>query len=49
MSAYRFHSSRPDHWVQPRPFSDASLRLQQYGPLQPMDPPGFWQRLFGRR
>ena len=50
MSSQCFRSSRPDAWVQPRAFRDASLRYMTHGPIQPMEqPPGFLQRLFGRR
>lgn len=27
---------------------DPSLRLKTHGPIQPMDAPGFWRRLFRR-
>ena len=37
MSSYTFRSSRPDRWVQPRPYSDASLRRMAYGAIQPME------------
>ena len=47
MSSYTFRSSRPDHWTQPRPFSDASLRQMAYGAVQPMPQPGLLQRIFG--
>lgn len=49
MSAVTFRTSRPDHWTSPRPFADASLRFAKHGKIQPMDQPGFWQRLFWRR
>ena len=48
MSAYTFRSSRPDRWVSPRPYSDASLRAQTYGPVQPMEAPGLAERLIAR-
>jgi hypothetical protein len=48
MSAYSFHSSRPDRWVSPRPYTDASLRTATYGRLQPMEAPGFAERLIAR-
>jgi hypothetical protein len=50
MSAYTFRSSRPDHWVSPRPTRDPALRRTIHGPLRPMDePPGLIARLFGQR
>ncbi|WP_162935654.1 hypothetical protein [Tsuneonella amylolytica] len=49
MSSLSFRSSRPDAWVQPRPFSDASLRHQIHGPIRPMEEPGFFARLLGLR
>ena len=49
MSSLTFRSSRPDAWSQPRPHADASLRLQKYGRIQPMEQPGFLARLFGAR
>lgn len=49
MSSYIFRSSRPDSWVQPRAYRDASIRYMTYGPVQPMEEPSLLQRLFGRR
>ncbi|WP_228242981.1 hypothetical protein [Porphyrobacter sp. GA68] len=49
MSTYTVRSSRPDSWVQPRPYCDESIRLRTYGRIQPMERPGFLARLFGRR
>ena len=49
MSGLSFRSSRPDSWVQPRPFSDASQRYRMHGPIRPMEEPGFLTRLFGLR
>lgn len=49
MSSMTFRSSRPDHWVSPRPYSDASLRYRKHGPVLPMDEPGLLSRLFGWR
>jgi hypothetical protein len=43
-----FTSSKPCTWVQPRPYSDASLRYAKHGPIQPLEYPSFFQRLFGR-
>ncbi|WP_168194200.1 hypothetical protein [Altererythrobacter sp. TH136] len=48
MSGLSFRSSRPDSWVHPRPFHDASTRHQMYGPIRPMEEPGLLARLFGR-
>ena len=49
MSSLSFRSSRPDHWVQPRPYTDASLRFMAHGPVQPMEEEsGFFSRLFCR-
>ena len=33
------HHSRPDSWLEPRPYSDPSLRLQKYGRILPMEEP----------
>lgn len=49
MSSMSFHSSRPDRWTQPKPYSDSSLRMRTHGPILPMEEPGFLARLFGRR
>lgn len=48
MSAYTFRSSRPDRWISPRPYSDASLRAQTYGRIQPMEAPGLLERFIAR-
>ncbi len=48
MSSFNFRSSRPDSWTMPRPYHDASTRYRAYGPIQPMEQPGFLARLFGR-
>ena len=48
MSSLHFRSSRPDAWTMPRPYQDANTRLMKHGPIQPMEQPGFWQRLFAR-
>jgi len=47
MSTRTFRSSRPDAWVLPKPYSDASLRYRKHGPIQPMDRPTLWERLTG--
>jgi hypothetical protein len=50
MSSLQFRSSKPDQWIMPRPYQDASLRLRTHGPILPMEqqPTGFWARLLGR-
>ena len=49
MASLQFRSSRPDAWVMPRPYQDASLRFRTHGPILPMEeePRGFFARLFG--
>lgn len=47
VSSATFRSSRPDHWVEPRPYSDATLRRHIHGPVLPMERPGLLARLFG--
>jgi hypothetical protein len=42
MSAYTFRTSRPDHWVSPRPRRDPALSRAIHGPLRPMQPEGGW-------
>ena len=49
MSSLSFRSSRPDRWVAPKPYSDASLRYRTHGRILPMEEPGFFARLFGAR
>ncbi len=46
MSAYIFRSSRPDHWVSPRPTRDPARLSAIHGPLRPMQQPGLLARLF---
>ena len=48
MSSLSYRSSQPDRWVMPRPYRDASLRYMIHGPIQPMEQPSFFDRLFGR-
>lgn len=48
MSVYTVRSSRPDPWIQPRPYSDPSSRLRKHGRILPMERPGLLARLFGR-
>jgi len=50
MPSATFRSSRPHSSIMPRPHTDAHQRYQTYGPIQPMEKPGFFERLlFGRR
>ena len=49
MTHLRHTSSAPTHWVSPRPHSDASIRFQKHGKIQPMEKPSFLKRLFGRK
>lgn len=49
MSSLSFRSSRPDRWVAPRAYTDANQRFMTHGPIQPMERPGFFARLFGNR
>lgn len=48
MSSLTFRSSRPDRWVSPRPYRDASLRHRANGPIQPLTQPSLIARLLGR-
>ena len=50
MSSLQYRSSKPDSWVLPRPYQDASLRFRTHGAILPMEeePRGFWARLLGR-
>lgn len=49
MSAYTFHSSRPDHWVSPRPKRDPARGRAIHGPIQPMETERTWlDRLLAR-
>jgi hypothetical protein len=49
MTSLSYRSSRACQWNEPRPHQDASARYRKHGPLQPMQEPGFWSRLFGRK
>ncbi len=49
MSGLSFRSSRPDNWVHPQPYRDASMRYQVHGPIRPMEEPGLIARLLGLR
>ena len=49
MSSLTYRSSRPDNWTMPRAYSDATLRRMAHGPIQPMQQPSFFERLFGLR
>ncbi len=48
MASLTYRSSRPDGWTMPRPHRDPSLRRHIHGPIQPMEEPGFFARLFGQ-
>jgi hypothetical protein len=43
-----YRSSKPCSWIEPRPYTDPSLRMQAYGPLIPMQQDSFWKRLFSK-
>jgi hypothetical protein len=45
VSRYTFHQSGKDAWSSPRPFTDANMRRQRYGRIQPLEEPGLLQRL----
>ena len=47
MTSAPIHSSKPDKWSNPRPYSDASIRQMKYGRIRPMEEPGFFERWFG--
>lgn len=47
MSSYTFRSSKPDHWVSPRPAINPALRAQAYGRIRPMHEPSWHERIFG--
>ena len=47
MTAYTFVSSRPHESILPRAHRDAHQRYLSYGPVQPMDRPGWLHRLLG--
>lgn len=51
MSHYSFHSSKPDHWVSPRPHRDPTVRAMAYGRVRPMHEPrgvmALLERVFG--
>lgn len=50
MTSLLLHASRPHKSILPRPYTDAHHRYHVYGPIVPMDRPGFFERLFfGRR
>lgn len=49
MITSRYQSSRPHESIIPRPQLDAHARYRFYGPVQPMEQPGFLEKLFGRR
>lgn len=47
MPGERISTSRPDHWIDPRPYSDASLRRFKHGPVKSMDYGDGWAIAFG--
>ncbi|NNC60156.1 MAG: hypothetical protein HKO05_09215 [Erythrobacter sp.] len=47
MATSTYRSSRPDAWVQPRPYADPSVRMMKHGPIQPLTQPSLLSRLFG--
>ena len=49
MSSLSYRSSSPDRWSKPRGYSDTGIRRLVHGPIQPMERPGFLERLFGPR
>lgn len=49
MSHYRYTSSRPHHWISPRPYSDPCLRALAYGPVRPLREPTLLERLLGMK
>jgi hypothetical protein len=49
MISSRYLSSRPHDSILPRPQLDAHDRLRFYGPVQPMERPGFLEKLFRKR
>ena len=50
MSSLQYRSSKPDAWIMPRPYQDASLRFRTHGRILPMEEEtrGFLARLLGR-
>jgi hypothetical protein len=49
MTSTRFYTSRPRDTILPQAPLDAHQRLRTFGPIQPMEPPSFLERLFKRR
>ncbi len=43
-----FRSSRPDSWISPRSYSDATYRAMSHGKILPMEEQGFFAKLFSR-
>lgn len=42
----RFTTSKPCPWNQPRQPLSPTERLRRHGKVQPMQPEGFWKRLW---
>jgi hypothetical protein len=49
MSPYILRTSRPHESILPLAHTDPNHRLYHYGPIRPMDEPGFFRRLFRLR
>ena len=50
MSSLSYRSQGRDRWVRPQGITDASVRRQVFGKIQPMEEePGFFARLFRSR
>ena len=49
MSKLSYRSSNPDRWTMPKGTGDTSVRRHTHGRIQPLNPPSFFQRLFGAR
>lgn len=47
MANLSYRSSKPDAWIAPRPFCDATVRMMKHGPVQPMREPGLLAKVFG--
>jgi hypothetical protein len=47
MTAVRIHTSAPDSWTNPRPYTDATIRRVKHGPVRPMREPTWLKRVFG--
>lgn len=49
MTSHLIHKDRPCAWVQPRQPLHASERLMRFGPVLPMEEPGLWAKIWGRK